>query len=86
MTSMDSQQHRLSLAKTIADTGLELLQACTQNDAKEIGNQAKNASQAIAKLLSSLKGKLSMCTRDQLDVTGGHGLISLFSFRWCYCP
>lgn len=57
MTSMESQQHRLGLAKAIADTGLELMQACKQNDGKEIATQAKNASQAIAKLLSSLKGQ-----------------------------
>lgn len=35
---------------------MALLQACRQNDAKEIASEAKNCSQSIAKLISSLKG------------------------------
>eukprot|EP01114_Cavostelium_apophysatum_P007404 TRINITY_DN194_c0_g1_i3.p1 TRINITY_DN194_c0_g1~~TRINITY_DN194_c0_g1_i3.p1 ORF type:complete len:2578 (-),score=946.84 TRINITY_DN194_c0_g1_i3:69-7802(-) len=55
-SDQDKQLLQLTNVKTIADFAYELLQACKQNDPKEIANQAKNCSGAIAKLLGALKG------------------------------
>jgi talin len=55
-TNVDKQQDTLGVAKSIADSTLLLANACKQNDIKEIVTQAKESSQAIAKMLSNLKG------------------------------
>lgn len=57
-TDPDKQLEILSMAKSIADTCLLLLNACKQNDTKEIGAKIKISSQAIATLLNALKGNV----------------------------
>src|SRR5690606_11868306 len=64
----DKQQLHLGLAKAIADATLSLLQGCKQNDPKEIATQARGSSQAIAKLLSALKGGV-LALRDCVEAS-----------------
>lgn len=67
---------------------LELMNACKQNDEKEVANQAKNASSAIAKLLTSLKGGV-IALRDcdessKIIIESGKGLDNPISFKKKY--
>ncbi len=57
-SDVDKQQETLSIAKSIADAALLLTNACKQNDIKDLVVQAKEASQAIAKMLATLKGNV----------------------------
>eukprot|EP01119_Soliformovum_irregulare_P011517 TRINITY_DN2899_c0_g1_i3.p1 TRINITY_DN2899_c0_g1~~TRINITY_DN2899_c0_g1_i3.p1 ORF type:complete len:2521 (-),score=930.00 TRINITY_DN2899_c0_g1_i3:18-7580(-) len=52
----EKQQLYLSSVKSIAEAALSLMEACKTGDSDNIGVNAKTTSQAIAKLISSLKG------------------------------